>query len=335
MTQVVALLGANLGNREATMRRAAFALAEAPGVRLKKASRLFETAPWGKADQPFYLNAALELETSLEPESLLDLFQQTEWNLGRRPKKEQWDARIIDIDIVFYGERIIETERLQVPHPRFAERVFALEPLLDLRPDLQCPKTGARLADLLEQRKPYPPKECQPGPPLMEASAVFASRAAAFFEQAEAGANMLLESPNPEATEALGRAAAEGLQGGEVFALLGKLGAGKTCFTRGVARGLGIESPISSPSYVLVKSYEGRLQLHHADFYRLNAGTEEAGPSLDLASLGLEDYLDDPAAVLFIEWADRRPGWLEPPFWLAGLTGEGERPRHILLWRPA
>jgi tRNA threonylcarbamoyladenosine biosynthesis protein TsaE len=157
----------------------------------------------------------------------------------------------------------------------------------------------------------------------------------------------LARSDSPEETEAFAETFAAGLKGGEVVALAGNLGAGKTCFARGLARGLGIPGPITSPSYVLVKSYEGRLTLHHADFYRLAGSSTPSIPStssipsttreerlpepLDLASLGLEDYLDNPAAVVLIEWADRYPQWLEPPFWLVEITGAGMGPRLLLV----
>jgi len=148
----------------------------------------------------------------------------------------------------------------------------------------------------------------------------------------------LFLSRSSDETEALGKRLGASLRGGEVFALSGNLGAGKTCLARGLARGLGIHETVTSPSYVLVKSYEGRFALHHADFYRLEA-TLGSGPAdgnapaemADLASLGLEDYLDDPQAVLLIEWAEHRPCWLEPPFWQVEIAGCGDGPRLLLL----
>ncbi len=88
-----------------------------------------------------------------------------------------------------------------------------------------------------------------------------------------------------------------------------------------------------SPSYVLVRSYEGRnLTLHHADFYRINPPEETQQQDAefhDLASLGLEDYLEDPKAVILIEWADNFPQWMEAPFWVVEVCGCGDQPRFI------
>jgi tRNA threonylcarbamoyladenosine biosynthesis protein TsaE len=142
----------------------------------------------------------------------------------------------------------------------------------------------------------------------------------------------LFQSARPEETEQIAADLGRRLKGGEVIALSGNLGAGKTCFARGLARGLQIPGPITSPSYVLVKSYEGRLVLHHADFYRLAGNDQDAGAEPpDLASLGLDDYLEDPAAVVLIEWAERYPNFIEPPFWLVEVDGAGESDRFLLV----
>lgn len=110
----------------------------------------------------------------------------------------------------------------------------------------------------------------------------------------------------PAETEALAEALAHGLRGGEVLALVGELGAGKTCFVRGLARGLGVRDDVSSPTYALVHEYEGArgLTLVHADLYRLG-GVAEA------RSLGLEDWLGRAGTVVVVEWADRAPELFE------------------------
>jgi 2-amino-4-hydroxy-6-hydroxymethyldihydropteridine diphosphokinase len=361
------ILGSNMGDRALQIRRAVFALADSPGIELVAASRLHETEPWGRADQAPYLNAAIELRTTLEPTELLNRFQAIERSLGRVPAPSRWAPRPIDLDIALYGDAIIESERLVVPHRLLPKRVFALAPLLEIAPKLRHPQSGESFADMLEALGGADPQACAPGEPIhwtkahlvnlkdkedgvgQPPSAVYSPVASptahssfdpSFLFRPNSGApdHFLFRSDSPEETESLGRACGAALRGGELIALAGQLGAGKTCFTRGVARGLGIREPVSSPSYVLVKSYEGRLRLHHADFYRIenvapgNEGRDQ-GESPDLSSLGLEDFLEDPGAVILIEWADRFPAWLEAPFYVVQMTGSGDGGRFLLARR--
>lgn len=141
-------LGANLGDPEATIRRAVELLDARPGIRVLDTSRLRWTEPWGYADQPPFLNGACALETTLPPEKLLDVLLDVERVLGRRRDGPRFGPREIDLDLLLYGARAVEGPRLTVPHPRLAERAFALEPLLDLDPDLQLPD-GRRVSELL------------------------------------------------------------------------------------------------------------------------------------------------------------------------------------------
>ena len=114
----------------------------------------------------------------------------------------------------------------------------------------------------------------------------------------------IVETHSPEETWALAAALADELGPGTVMALHGDLGAGKTCFVQGLAAALGIDEPITSPTYTLIGEYEGRLPLHHIDLYRLS-GPEEA------IGLGLEEYFDV-NGVTAIEWAERAEGLLPP-----------------------
>jgi 2-amino-4-hydroxy-6-hydroxymethyldihydropteridine diphosphokinase len=346
-TTAYCLLGSNLGERMTLLRRAAFALAGADGVELVGASSVYETAPWGKTDQPAYLNAVLELKTSLAPLDLLDCCQEIERRMGRVRGPERWAERVIDLDILLYGREVIRSERLVVPHEHLHDRAFALVPLLEIASDLRDPASNRPYAEVLRGLDSQVPQEGssdQTSSASDNASATAPSGVSSGISPliAKAGSiagpvfesAFLARSDSPEETEAFAEAFAAGLKGGEVVALAGNLGAGKTCFARGLARGLGIPGPITSPSYVLVKSYEGRLTLHHADFYRLGGVGAHEGRSPeppDLASLGLEDYLDNPAAVVLIEWADRYPQWLEPPFWLVEITGAGMGSRLLLV----
>ena len=129
-------LGANLGDRRANLR---FGLAWLPPrVRVTKLSPLYESAPVGVTDQPAFQNAVCLAETGLEPLPLLDYLKEIEHAAGRRPGR-RWGPRPLDLDILFFGDRVIELERLTVPHPRMRERGFVLRPLADLDPERRLP----------------------------------------------------------------------------------------------------------------------------------------------------------------------------------------------------
>lgn len=150
-TGAVLGLGGNLGDRRANLARAAGCLAADPDIRLEAASALYETAPWGKTDQPPFLNAALAIATGLAPLALLDRALAIEKRLGR-DRREAWGPRLIDIDILLYGEAEVLAAGLTVPHPHLHARAFALAPLLDVRPNamLRGRPAGDWLADLAD-----------------------------------------------------------------------------------------------------------------------------------------------------------------------------------------
>jgi len=129
-------LGANLGDREATVRRALELLGAA------RVSTLIETEPWGFADQPRFLNAVAELETAESPRVLLDRLLEIERELGRTREGPRYGPRTIDLDLLLYGDEELDEPGLVVPHPRLHERPFMLEPLAELRPDLVVPGQG-------------------------------------------------------------------------------------------------------------------------------------------------------------------------------------------------
>ena len=128
-------LGANLGNREETLRAAVQRLAEKKGVTLCAVSSLYETAPWGKTDQPLFLNIAVFLQTSISPEALLSLAQSVETSLGR-VRNERWGPRTVDIDILHIEGVQRHTQELTLPHPYMTERAFVLVPLAEIAPNL-------------------------------------------------------------------------------------------------------------------------------------------------------------------------------------------------------
>ena len=141
MTVAYVGVGANVGQREETLRRAVELLREADGVDVLAVSQLRETEPVGVVDQPPFLNGAVEIETARTPRDLLDLLLEIERSLGR-VRAERWGPRTIDLDLLVYGDEIVDEPGLRVPHPRLHERRFALEPLAELQPDVEVPGRG-------------------------------------------------------------------------------------------------------------------------------------------------------------------------------------------------
>ncbi|MDT8443781.1 MAG: 2-amino-4-hydroxy-6-hydroxymethyldihydropteridine diphosphokinase [Desulfuromonadales bacterium] len=141
-------LGSNLGNRLAFLRCGRDTLANQPGIELIRTSSVYETeAVGGPPDNPTFLNAVMQIRTSLEPDQLLAACLTAESEFGRsRPAK--WAPRTLDIDILFYADQIVCTEHLTIPHPRLQERPFVLIPLLDIAPDLKHPLLEKTIAEL-------------------------------------------------------------------------------------------------------------------------------------------------------------------------------------------
>jgi 2-amino-4-hydroxy-6-hydroxymethyldihydropteridine diphosphokinase len=178
MERVYLSLGSNVGDRLASLRAAVRQLAEAAEVRLVATSRLYETEPW--EDEPgrttgersWHLNCVIELETSLPPQALLDRVRAVEDALGRvrpagTPESRRFAPRTVDIDILFYGNRIISvSDELHVPHLLLHERAFVLRPLADVAPELLHPTLYATVREMLAeleddhlvQAADYPPE---------------------------------------------------------------------------------------------------------------------------------------------------------------------------------
>jgi len=140
-------LGSNVGNREANLRAAIERL------RVLRVSRIYETEPVDYTEQPWFLNLVVEIETELSPFELLAATARIEQELGR-VRTIAKGPRTIDIDILFYGDAVIDEPTLQIPHPRMAERRFVLAPLADLAPDLRHPLTRQTVREMLASAPP-------------------------------------------------------------------------------------------------------------------------------------------------------------------------------------
>jgi dihydropteroate synthase len=137
-------LGGNVGDKARSLRRALRAIANEPGIELTAVSRLYRTAPWGKTDQDWFVNACALGRTTLAPEALLDRVKKLEVELGREPT-ERWGPRVIDIDLIAYDDVTLKTERLTLPHPELFNRAFVLVPLAEIASDLVI--AGVRVGD--------------------------------------------------------------------------------------------------------------------------------------------------------------------------------------------
>lgn len=150
MLKAYVALGANLGEPALKIESALNRLAQLPQTRLLARSRLYRSAPLGPAGQPDYCNAVAALDTGLGPHELLDQLQAIERDAGR-VRGERWGARSLDLDLLLHGDSRIDDERLKLPHPELANRVFVLQPLAEIAPTLELPghgPIGARLAAL-------------------------------------------------------------------------------------------------------------------------------------------------------------------------------------------
>lgn len=140
-------LGGNLGDPAKSMAAALRLLDGHDATRVAAVSSLYRTPPWGKLDQPDFLNAAAAVETRLSPRALLDLCLDVERRL-KRVREERWGPRLIDIDILVFGDQVIHETGLEVPHPRMLERAFVLAPLAEIAPGLAV--GGRSVSDRLD-----------------------------------------------------------------------------------------------------------------------------------------------------------------------------------------
>ena len=143
-------VGSNLGDRKKTIENAKTMLNQSVQIRFVRSAPLYETEPIGGLPQGLYLNTVWEIETSLRAKQLLEVLLQIESQLGRN-RKEKNEPRIIDLDLLLFGDEIIEKAGLTIPHPRLHERWFVLKPLWDLRADFVHPVFKKSICELLDQ----------------------------------------------------------------------------------------------------------------------------------------------------------------------------------------
>ena len=150
MTTAYVGVGSNVGDRVAFCRRAVDELSAAPDVDVTAASSLYETSPLGGPPQRSFINLVVKLETSLGARELLETTQAIENKLGREPSDIHWGPRVVDLDILTFGDEKVSEPDLEIPHPRMTQRRFVLVPLLEIDPDASDP-WGSRYADVLDE----------------------------------------------------------------------------------------------------------------------------------------------------------------------------------------
>ncbi|MGI9542773.1 MAG: 2-amino-4-hydroxy-6-hydroxymethyldihydropteridine diphosphokinase [Cyclobacteriaceae bacterium] len=148
MTGIYLLLGSNLGDRKGHLARACELIEQKVGV-VTDRSNIYRTEAWGSTQQPSYYNQVVKINTDLVPSRLLDEILSIEEEIGR-VRQSKWESRIIDIDILYYNQQILDESRLALPHPQIPNRRFTLVPLCELAPDLKHPQLGMTNIELLE-----------------------------------------------------------------------------------------------------------------------------------------------------------------------------------------
>jgi 2-amino-4-hydroxy-6-hydroxymethyldihydropteridine pyrophosphokinase len=150
MTKLYILLGGNLGNKQQVFSETRLKLEEQIGP-ITKRSAVYETEPWGFDSDDMFWNQAIEIETELSPDEVLNQTHRIEEILGRIRKEKQFDSRLIDIDVLFYGSEIVNQPDLQIPHPRIQDRKFVLVPLCEIAPELIHPGFKKTVRELLSE----------------------------------------------------------------------------------------------------------------------------------------------------------------------------------------
>ncbi len=151
MNGIYLLLGSNLGDRLNNLRTAC-SLLQQEGIKILNESSIYETEPWGTSDQPWFLNIVLQIETLLDEKTLLDICLKVEQEMGR-VRLEKWGARLIDIDVLYFNDRVLKTDKLLLPHPGIEDRRFTLLPLCEIAAEETHPISNQSQAELLSKCK--------------------------------------------------------------------------------------------------------------------------------------------------------------------------------------
>lgn len=145
-------LGSNIGDKVTNLQQAVKMLTQTGMITVVRSSAFYETEPWGNKDLDWFVNAVIEVKTKLSPRELLDLCKNTEMQMGRKKRtSDNYEPRIIDVDILFYGDLIVDEPDLKIPHDHLHERAFEIVPLLELIPDYEHPKFKKSLLQLHEE----------------------------------------------------------------------------------------------------------------------------------------------------------------------------------------
>jgi 2-amino-4-hydroxy-6-hydroxymethyldihydropteridine diphosphokinase len=147
-------VGANIGNRRENCRRGIGALADSEGCRLAATAPCYRTEPVGFTEQDWFVNTVVKIESNLSPLVLLARLKAIETEIGRRPSSVRFGPRILDMDILLFGDRILDEPGLSIPHPRMHERRFVLVPFCDIDPEIVHPTLGLKMIKILQRLNP-------------------------------------------------------------------------------------------------------------------------------------------------------------------------------------
>lgn len=304
-------IGSNVGDRQLYLDRALNLVDRVAGVRVIATAGVYESAGWGREGLRSFLNSAfaVEVDPAMAAVDFLAALLRIEDRLGRQ-RTLKWGPRTLDLDLLAFGDVVSQREDLALPHPWIAHRPFVYRPLAELA--AICPAWEVLARANAEGT-------------AIEADTVrLAGQPPCWGVGLRTGRATVMTASEDETVE-LGRAIGRTLAGGETILLNAPMGSGKTMLARGIARGLGIEGRIQSPSFTLCRQYTapGGLTLEHWDFYRL--GNED-----DLASTGFDPMRRDDR-ILLIEWAGAFPAAAGPAWAEIQLAIEPDERRRISL----